>query len=330
MSGPFRVLWVFPRGESSATAGPRAPQARPAAVTQAAAPATTSHRVAQICAGSRSVRAEVTHVSLYAPPSPPGPAIARPPHSTAQRRSRPHQRDVPGWGLLIVLLLITALAGGCTTKAALPRAARQPAADATKPPFDRSAAGPGRPVPTSEPVRAEGSQPQTTASPLASGPSLDAGTAALWHAVLTGDAAAATSAFFPLAAYLQVKTVPDPAADWQHRLFDNFALDVRAAHDLVVSEGPDPALVGVVLPSATATWIRPGACANRVGYWHVAGARLVYRTGGLVRSFGVASMISWRGVWYVVHLGAVVRHGDGGVLDRPATGPGTPGPAGGC
>ena len=32
------------------------------------------------------------------------------------------------------------------------------------------------------------------------------------------------AAGFPLAAYLQVKTLPNPAADWQHRLVDAFSM----------------------------------------------------------------------------------------------------------
>ena len=64
-----------------------------------------------------------------------------------------------------------------------------------------------------------------------------------------------------------------------------------------------------------------------MGYWHVGGARLVYRHRGQLRSIGIASLISWRGRWYVVHFGAVLRAGAGGVVDAPATGPGVPGPA---
>jgi hypothetical protein len=33
-------------------------------------------------------------------------------------------------------------------------------------------------------------------------------------------------------------------------------------------------------------------------------------------------MISWRGVWYVVHLGAILRASDAGAVDAPAIGPG--------
>jgi hypothetical protein len=86
----------------------------------------------------------------------------------------------------------------------------------------------------------------------------------------------------------------------------------------------------VVVPSAYVHWVPPGICYNRVGHYEVPNSRLVYRTGGRVSSFGIASMISWRGVWYVVHLGAVTRSGAGGVVDDPSSGPGTPAPSSTC
>ena len=65
-------------------------------------------------------------------------------------------------------------------------------------------------------------------------------------------------------------------------------------------------------------------CANGVGYWHVAGVRLVYRQHGQVRSIGIASLISWRGRWYVVHFGAVLRSGGDGIVDSPRSAPASP------
>ena len=59
------------------------------------------------------------------------------------------------------------------------------------------------------------------------------------------------------------------------------------------------------------------------------GVRIVYQQGSVVRSFAVDSLISWRGVWYVVHLGPNPRPSDAGTVDQPETGPGTPGPPGG-
>jgi len=49
---------------------------------------------------------------------------------------------------------------------------------------------------------------------------------------------------------------------------------------------------------------------------------MVYRQDGQIRSLGIASMISWRGVWYVVHLGAILRSSDAGTVDEPASGAG--------
>jgi hypothetical protein len=149
----------------------------------------------------------------------------------------------------------------------------------------------------------------------------------LWTAVLTGTPRLGAQAFFPLPAYRQVKAIYNPAADWQGRLYADFRLDVFAAYRLV---GRSARLVRVIVPSAQAAWVDPGVCSNSVGYWHVAGARLVYRRHGRLRSIGIASLISWRGRWYVVHFGAVLRNGTYGIVDSPAAGPGTPGPAGGC
>jgi hypothetical protein len=152
----------------------------------------------------------------------------------------------------------------------------------------------------------------------------------LWTAVVTGRPGSAAQAFFPVTAYTQVKAIYDPAADWHDRLFEDFRLDVAAAHRLLGREARRTRLVRVVVPSTEAAWINPGVCANSVGYWHVGGARLVYREDGRLRSIGIASLISWRGRWYVVHFGAVLRSGTYGIVDEPTEGPGEPGPAGGC
>ena len=61
----------------------------------------------------------------------------------------------------------------------------------------------------------------------------------------------------------------------------------------------------------------------------MANTRIVYSEGGQTRSLGIASLISWRGEWYVVHLGAILR-GAGGEVDRPATGAGYSAPSRTC
>jgi hypothetical protein len=196
-----------------------------------------------------------------------------------------------------------------------------PAASAT-PPATASAS------PAALPVAPDaGARPQTRAFPRTDSVAFRNATADLWLAVTTGNPRFARPGFFPVAAYEQVKAEPYPAADWQDRLWYDFVLDVRAAHRLL---GSGATLDRVIVPKAYAAWVYPGACHNTIGYWHVPGARVVYRAHGKERSFGIASLISWRGVWYVVHLGALDRTVVTGIVDQPAAGPGVPGPPGGC
>jgi hypothetical protein len=149
----------------------------------------------------------------------------------------------------------------------------------------------------------------------------------LWLAVTRDRPDDASRAFFPQAAYVQTKAISYAGSDWLNRLWLDFELDVHAAHDLV---GGDAHLVRVdMAPDGEAAWVPPGYCYNAVGYWHINGARLVYERYGAERSIGIASLISWRGVWYVVHFGGVVRPAVG-IVDHPEPGPGYTGPAGGC
>ena len=209
--------------------------------------------------------------------------------------------------------------GSPSAKSAPPTASVTPRATATA---TASASASARPV-----APGAGALPQTRAFPGTRTAAFDNAMADLWLAVTTGNPRFARPAFFPLAAYEQVKAEPYPAADWQDRLWSDFVLDVRAAHRLV---GSGARLDRVVVPGKYAAWVYPGACHNKIGYWHVPGARVVYRVHGQERSFGIASLISWRGVWYVVHLGAVQRTVVTGIVYQPAAGPGVPGPPGGC
>jgi hypothetical protein len=154
--------------------------------------------------------------------------------------------------------------------------------------------------------------------------------AALWQGIRSGAVSAAMPAFFPEGAYAQVKAIADPRADYNSRLVHEFSQDIAAAHGLLGAGASSAQLVGVQVPSSYAHWVSPGACYNSVGYYEVPNARLVYREGGQTSSFGIASMISWRGVWYVVHLGAVTRSSDAGVVDDPSSGTGTSEPSSTC
>jgi hypothetical protein len=237
------------------------------------------------------------------------------------------------------LAAVAALAAGCASQADGPsvtaasphRSASTPAAPRATPAASgsRPARASAAPTPVAAPPP-PGRLHQTRAFPSARSRAFRGEMADLWTAVVTGRTRLALRSFFPLAAYAQVKAIYNPAADWHSRLFADYSLDIAAAHRLLGRGAAHTRLARVIVPSADAAWISPGVCENAVGYWHVGGARLVYRQHGRLRSFGIASLISWRGRWYVVHLGAVLRTGTRGIVDAPAAGPGVPGPAGGC
>jgi hypothetical protein len=190
-------------------------------------------------------------------------------------------------------------------------------------------AKPGRPAaPQALPVDpGAGSRPQTQKYPSTRDTAFRNAMYDVWLAVTTGKASYGRDAFFPEAAYAKVKAIAYPQSDWTSRLWLDFALDVGAAHSLV---GSHAKLLRVdMAPADEAAWVAPGYCYNSVGYWHINGARLVYLKNGQERSIGIASLISWRGVWYVVHFGGVIRP-EAGLVDDPEAGPGVPGPAGGC
>jgi len=168
---------------------------------------------------------------------------------------------------------------------------------------------------------------QTAALPSTKTPCFRAVVRALWRAIQAGSTRGAVYAFFPLRAYEQVKAIGDPRGDYTGRLLADYVLDLRAALEVLGPGARAARLVHAIVPAGYVHWVPPGACYNRLGYYEVPNARLVYRVAGHMRSFGIASMIAWRGTWYVVHLGAVTRTGEDGVVDDPSDGPGTSEPS---
>lgn len=179
-------------------------------------------------------------------------------------------------------------------------------------------------------ARDPGTLPQTHQLPSAHTAVFQAEMRSLWVAIRTDSVRAARPAFFPEAAYRQVKAIADPAADYAGRLLGDLGLDLAAAHALLGATPGHARLLAVRVPAGYAHWVAPNVCLNRVGYYEVPNARLVYAESGQTRSLGIASMISWRGVWYVVHLGAVVRHAAVGIVDAPSSGGGISTPSSTC
>lgn len=175
-----------------------------------------------------------------------------------------------------------------------------------------------------------GTLPQTDQLPETDTPQFGAESTALWNGIVTDSAAAAMPAFFPESAYVQVKQIADPQSDYTDRLVAEYALDIGAAHALLGPDSTGARLTDIEVDESYAHWVPPGTCSNGIGYYEVPNSRVVFEVNGQTRSFGIASMISWRGVWYVVHLGAVSRDSEQGVVDDPESGPGTPAPSSTC
>jgi len=223
----------------------------------------------------------------------------------------------------LVAVLLLALTGGSPSAPARSRVthtstgALRPAASAHRAPPAAQAPSPG-------------SLPQTHAYPSATTDQFRTLMAALWSGVVADSLAQARPAFFPEGAYLQLKAIADASADWTDRLLHDYSLDIAAAHALLGSRAATARLVSVEVNASYGHWIPPGVCDNGIGYYEMPNARVVYREQGQIRSFGIASMISWRGVWYVVHFGAILRPSDAGTVDDPATGPGVQAYSGTC
>jgi hypothetical protein len=177
---------------------------------------------------------------------------------------------------------------------------------------------------------APGNLPQTSAKPSFGAP-LTKEMRLLWRAIQANSPAEGLAEFFPRGAYIAMKTgaIDSPASDYSDRLIYFFNLDLAAYRSRIDTGGP-ATFVRVLANPADAEWIAPGVCENKIGYWHEPGIRLVYRHGSVIQSVEVDSLISWRGVWYVVHLGPNPRPVNVGTVDGFENGPGVPGPAGGC
>jgi hypothetical protein len=249
------------------------------------------------------------------------------PHTPLSRRRRLLRRFVPlvAGTAAVVWLAASVLDGGTaplpatSTRTTTARVVRTTPTTATT-----------TTVPVTTTTSADGALPQTGSYPSSSSPRFQAAMAGLFGAVAHGNPEAAAGAFFPEAAYVQLKSIPGAAADYENRLVAEYDQDIAAA---TAALGPDAAsatLASVEVPMQYAHWVPPGECENSVGYFEVANSRVVYALGGVTRSFGIASLISWRGEWYVVHLGAILRPGTGGVVLDPQTGPGSSAPSTTC
>lgn len=211
-------------------------------------------------------------------------------------------------------LLAAACGGNTAPKAAGAPGAAAPGAGA------RATAAPGAsaphtmPTPSPSPTIDPGTLPQTREKPGDQDARFRAGAQQLWQAIVQDKPELAHPFFFPESAYEQVKAISDPDQDYRNRLIAWYDLDIRAAHERLGASAAGAELVGVDVPEGAAEWIEPGAEYNKGSYYRVYGTRLNYRVGGHDASIGVFSLISWRGEWYVVHLGPSTRSAAQGIV----------------
>jgi hypothetical protein len=158
---------------------------------------------------------------------------------------------------------------------------------------------------TTAPAADPGALPQTDEQPSASGATFTAGVGDLWEAIRQDKPELALPFFFPKSAYLQVKAISDPAGDYQNRLIANYEEDIHTLHAQLGADATNAQYVGISVPDSQAVFVQPGEESNKGSYWRVYGTTMQYQVDGQTGSFPVTSMISWRGEWYVVHLGAI-------------------------
>jgi hypothetical protein len=208
------------------------------------------------------------------------------------------------------------LLAGCSSPDASNVGAAPPATAASPSSSPSPSASPS-PSPSPSPSIDPGTLPQTHVLPRADDPVFQAGVQDLWQAIVSGDPTTALPFFFPESAYLQVKAISNPAADYKNRLIDWYRLDIEAAHALLGSQAAQAQFVGVTVPTSQAAWIVPGVEYNKGSYYRVFGTRLTYKVGGKTKSIGLFSLISWRGEWYIVHLGPSTRSSNVGIVYQP-------------
>ena len=215
---------------------------------------------------------------------------------------------------LWVAVPLFALVAGCSGPATVDTGAAPsgvPPLSGTPSPAPSTSTSSPSPTPsTADP----GLLPQTHALPSPDDPLFQAGVQDLWQAIVTDNPTTALPFFFPETAYLQVKAISNPSADYQNRLVDWYRLDIGAAHTLLGSDASSAKFVRVTVPTAQAVWIVPGVEYNKGSYYRVYGTRLYYQVGGRTKSIGIYSLISWRGEWYVVHLGPSTRSANRGIV----------------
>lgn len=149
-----------------------------------------------------------------------------------------------------------------------------------------------------------GTLPQTEQKPSTTSEQFQNRMNVLANAIITNNPTSALSTFFPLEAYKQTKAISNPTSDWNSRLIKAFDEDIASANKMLGPNAATATFTGVTVPDS-AQWIKPGQEYNKGPYWRVLNSKMNFTVDGKNVSVPLTSMISWRGEWYVVHLGKI-------------------------
>jgi hypothetical protein len=121
----------------------------------------------------------------------------------------------------------------------------------------------------------------------------------LFDAIARDKPELAAECFFPRAAFLLVKDMPDPGR-YYDRLRRRFDADIHALHASL------PAIEQAHFErfelAQRGGLVARGEEGNRLPYWAARHSWLYFRSAGELQRLEVRVLISWEGHWYVIHL----------------------------
>jgi hypothetical protein len=121
----------------------------------------------------------------------------------------------------------------------------------------------------------------------------------LFEAIVADAPERADDVFFPRAAFLLVKDIPDPGK-YYDRLKRRFVQDIHALH-ASLKDATHSTFERFELASRGG-FVRVHEEGNRLPYWASRHSFIHYRTGGKLERLEVRVLITWDDRWYVIHL----------------------------
>jgi hypothetical protein len=125
---------------------------------------------------------------------------------------------------------------------------------------------------------------------------------ALFAAIAADDVSAASTLFFPRAAFLLVKDMADPGR-YYDQLYRRFQADLHALHTRLQASAalPEAEFQRFEL-SARGGFVRVHEEANRLPYWAARHSTLYYKSHGRTQQLELRVLITWDDRWYIIHL----------------------------